>query len=67
MPTKTIDEIQDHNLSPIQKQSLTCFDSDQLSDLLEGGDYELHQLDAGSFQADLFNTSFEQGVFDKVM
>lgn len=49
----------------IQKQTLTCFDSDQLGEVIKGASFELHQMDIGSFQADLLSTSFGKGILEK--
>ncbi len=54
----------DPNLSPIQKQSLTCFDSDLLRDVIKGADFDLHQIGKGSFQADMFHASIGKGILD---
>ncbi len=48
----------------IQKQTLTCFDSDQLGEVVKGASFELHQMDKGAFQADLFSASFGKGTLD---
>ena len=54
----------DLNLSPIQKQSLTCFDSDLLRDVIKGASFDLHQVNKGSFQADMFHASIGKGILD---
>ncbi|GEM_PF-2130639 len=54
----------DPNLSPIQKQTLTCFDSDLLRDVIKGADFDLHQIGKGSFQADMFHASIGKGILD---
>jgi len=51
-------------LSSIYKQTLTCFDSDQLSDVIKGASFELHQVGKGSFRADMFHISFGKGILD---
>lgn len=58
-------EKQGHHPSPIQKQTLTCFDSEQLSNVVKGADFELHQLDKGSFRADLLSISLGNGILDR--
>ena len=54
----------EHNLSPIQKQTLTCFDSDLLRDVIRGASFDLHQVGKGSFQADMFHASIGKGILD---
>jgi len=54
----------EHNLAPIQKQTLTCFDSDLLRDVIKGASFDLHQVGKGSFQADMFHASIGKGIFD---
>ena len=54
----------DSDLSPIQKQTLTCFDSDLLSDVIKGASLNLHQVDKGSFQADMLHISLGKGILD---
>ena len=54
----------DPDLSPIQKQTFTCFDSDLLSDVIKGASFELHQVDKGSFRADIFHASLGKGILD---
>jgi AraC family ethanolamine operon transcriptional activator len=54
----------DPDLSPIQKQTLTCFDSDLLRDVIKGSSFELHQVGKGSFRADLFHASLGKGILD---
>jgi len=54
----------DPDLSPIQKQTLTCFDSDQLRDVIKGASLDLHQAGKGYFQADLFHASLGKGILD---
>jgi len=54
----------DPNLSPIQKQSLTCFDSDLLRDVIKGASFDLHQVGKGAFQADMFHASIGKGILD---
>jgi len=54
----------DPDLSPIQKQTLTCFDSDLLRDVIKGASFDLHQVGKGSFRADLFHASFGKGILD---
>jgi AraC family ethanolamine operon transcriptional activator len=56
--------IKDINPPSIQKQTLTCFDSDQLGEVVKGASFELHQMDKGAFQADLFSASFGKGTLD---
>ncbi len=56
---------QGHSPSFIQKQVLTCFDSDQLNEVVKGADFELNQLDKGSFRADLLSISLEKGILDR--
>ena len=51
-------------LSPIQKQTLTCFDSDLLRDVIKGASFNLHQVSKGSFQADMFHASIGKGILD---
>ncbi len=48
----------------MKKQILTCFDSDQLNEVVKGASLELHQMDRGSFQANLFSTSLGKGTLD---
>jgi len=50
---------------PIQKQTFTCFNGDQLSDVVKGASFELQQLDKGAFRADLFSASLGNGILDK--
>ena len=57
--------VKDTNTPRIQKQTLTCFDSDQLSDVVKGASFELQQLDKGSFNANLFSASLGKGVLDR--
>jgi AraC family ethanolamine operon transcriptional activator len=52
------------DLSPIQKQTLTCFDSDLLRDVIKGASFDLHQVGQGSFRADIFHASFGKGILD---
>ncbi|KYJ86057.1 helix-turn-helix domain-containing protein [Sulfurovum riftiae] len=54
----------DLDLSPIQKQTLTCFDSDLLRDVIKGADFDLHQVGKGSFQADMFHATIGKGILD---
>ena len=54
----------DPNPSPIQKQTLTCFDSDLLRDVIKGASFDLHQVGKGSFQADMFHASIGKGILD---
>ena len=54
----------DPNLSPIQKQTFTCFDSDLLRDVIKGASFELHQVSKGSFQADMLHASLGKGILD---
>ena len=54
----------DPNLSPIQKQTLTCFDSDLLRDVIKGASFDLHQIGKGAFQADMFHASIGKGILD---
>jgi len=49
---------------PMKKQRFTCFDSDQLNEVVKGASIELQQMDSGSFQADLFNVSLGNGTLD---
>ena len=49
----------------IHKQTLTCFDSDQLSDVVKGASFGQQQLDKGAFRADLFSVSLGGGILDK--
>ena len=51
-------------LSSIHKQTLTCFDSDLLSDVIKGASFDLHQVGKGSFRADMFHVSFGKGILD---
>ena len=55
----------EYNPSLIQKQTITCFDSDQLSDVIKGADFELYQMEKGSFRADLFQASVGQGTLNR--
>lgn len=48
----------------MQKQTLTCFDADQLNEVVKGASFQLHQMEKGSFQADLFSTSLGKGTLD---
>jgi AraC family ethanolamine operon transcriptional activator len=50
--------------SPVQKQTLTCFDSDLLRDVIKGASFDLHQVGKGSFQADMFHASIGKGILD---
>lgn len=59
-----MNNILDPHLSPIQKQTLTCFDSDLLRDVIKGASFELHQVSKGSFRADIFHASFGKGILD---
>ena len=52
------------DISPIQKQTLTCFDSDLLRDVIKGASFDLHQVGKGSFRADMFHASFDKGILD---
>ena len=54
----------EHHLSPIQKQTLTCFDSDLLRDVIKGASFDLHQVGKGSFQADMFHATIGKGILD---
>ena len=54
----------DPDPSPIQKQTLTCFDSDLLRDVIKGASFDLHQVGKGSFQADMFHASIGKGILD---
>ena len=54
----------EQNPSPIQKQTLTCFDSDLLRDVIKGASFDLHQVGKGSFQADMFHASIGKGILD---
>jgi len=51
-------------ISPIQKQTLTCFDSDLLRDVIKGASFDLYQVGKGSFQADMFHASIGKGILD---
>lgn len=51
-------------LSSIRKQTLTCFDSDQLSDVIKGASLNLHQVGKGSFRADMLHISLGKGILD---
>ena len=53
-----------HNKSHIKKQKLTCFNSDLLRDVIKGASFDLHQVDKGSFQADMFHASIGKGILD---
>jgi len=57
----------DRKYSPslIQKQTIICFDSDQLSDVIKGADFELYQMEKGSFRANLFQASVGQGIINR--
>jgi len=52
------------SISPIQKQTLTCFDSDLLRDVIKGASFDLHQVGKGSFQADMFHATIGKGILD---
>jgi len=52
------------DLSPIQKQTLTYFDSDLLRDVIKGASFDLHQVGKGSFRADILHVSFGKGILD---
>ena len=52
------------DLSPLQKQALTCFDSDLLSDVIKGASFDLHQVGKGSFRADMLHISLGKGILD---
>jgi AraC family ethanolamine operon transcriptional activator len=54
----------DPYLSPVQRQTLTCFDSDLLRDVIKGASFELHQVGKGSFRADMFHASIGRGILD---
>lgn len=56
---------QDTSATALLKQSLTCFDSEQLNDVVKGVDFEIHQLDKGSFQADLSSIPIGKGMIDR--
>ena len=58
-------KIKNINTQSIQKQTLTCFDSDQLGEVVKGASFELHQMDTGSFKADLFSASLGKGILDR--
>jgi AraC family ethanolamine operon transcriptional activator len=51
-------------ISPIQRQALTCFDSDLLRDVIKGASFDLYQVGKGSFQADMFHASIVKGILD---
>ena len=59
-----MDNTLEPDLSPIQKQTLTCFDSDQLNDVIKGASFELHQVSKGSFRADMLHISLGKGILD---
>ncbi len=50
---------------PIQKQMLSCFDSEQLRYAVKGSNFELQQLNKGDFRADLFSLPLDKGILDK--
>ena len=52
-------------LSLIQKQTITSFDSEQLSDVIKGADFELYQIEKGSFRADLFQATLGSGTLNR--
>jgi len=54
-----------HNPSLIQKQTITYFDSDQLSDVIKGADFELYQIEKGSFCANLLQASVGKGILNR--
>ena len=51
-------------MNQVQKQTLTCFDSDVLRDVIKGASFDLHQIGKGSFRADMFHASFGKGILD---
>jgi len=59
-----MNNILEPDLPPIQKQTLTCFDSDLLRDVIKGASFELHQVGKGSFQADMLHASLGKGILD---
>lgn len=58
-------EKQGQSLPSIQKKTLTCFDSEQLNDVVKGVDFGIQQLDKGSFQADLSSIAIGRGTIDR--
>ena len=54
----------EQKLSSIQKQTLTCFDSDILSDVIKGASFDLYQVGKGSFQANMFHATIGKGILD---
>ena len=59
-----MNDTENSTLSSIHKQTLTCFDSDQLSDVIKGASFDLHQVGKGSFQADMLHISLGTGILD---
>lgn len=49
----------------INTHALTCYDIDQLADVVKGASLEVHQIDKGNFYSDHLNVSLKKGVLDK--
>ena len=59
-----MNDTENSTLSSMYKQTLCCFDSDQLCDVIKGASFDLHQVNKGSFQADLFHAFLGKGILD---
>ncbi len=52
-------------IPPVQKMSLSCFDSEQLRYAVKNSEFDLQQLNKGAFQAELFSADLGKGILDK--
>ena len=49
---------------PVQKQTLTYFDSDILRNVIKGADFDLYQVGKGPFQAHMLHATLGRGILD---